>query len=100
MDVIDVRAHAAAVHGGKLDPYARRLYVSGHTTAGYLPQSLAARLASQPDLVRPYLEFFRTMFPAGAGYRHDELDLRSELLPEQKLTEPLNGDSHLAFIGG
>jgi hypothetical protein len=40
------------------------------------------------------------MFPAGAGYRHDQLDLRSELAPEQKLTEPLNGDSHLAFIGG
>ena len=100
MDVIDVRAQAAAVHGARLDPYARRLYVSGHTTAGYLPQSLAARLASRPDLVRPYLEFFRTMFPPDAGYRHDQLDLRSELLPEQKLTEPLNGDSHLAFIGG
>jgi thiamine phosphate synthase YjbQ (UPF0047 family) len=100
MDVIDVRAQASAVHGEKLDPYARRLYVSGHTTAGYLPQSLAARLAADPDLVRPYLEFFRTMFPPGAGYRHDQLDLRSELAPEQKLTEPLNGDSHLAFIGG
>jgi len=100
MDVIDVREQATTVHGDRLDPYARRLYVSGHTTAGYLPQSLAARLASHPDLVRPYLEFFRTMFPAGAGYRHDQLELRSELLPEQKLTEPLNGDSHLAFIGG
>ncbi len=100
LDVIDVRAQASAVHGDQLEPYARRLYASGHTTAGYLPQSLAARLATRPELVRPYLDFFRTMFPAGAGYRHDQLDLRDELLPEQKLTEPLNGDSHLAFIGG
>ncbi len=100
LDIIDVRAHAATLHGRELEPYARTLYASGHTTAGYLPQSLAARLASRPELLRPYLEFFRTMFPAGAGYRHDQLELRSELDDEQKLTEPLNGDSHLAFIGG
>jgi len=100
LDVIDVRARAARVHGERLDPYPRRLYASGHTTAGYLPQSLAARLASHPELLRRYLDVFRTMFPAGAGYRHDQLELRDELEPEQKLTEPLNGDSHLAFIGG
>ena len=100
LDVIDVKAHAARLHGDRLEPYARRLYASGHTTAGYLSQSLASRLASRPELLSPYLEFFGTMFPAGAGYRHDQLELRSELRPEQKLTEPLNGDSHLAFIGG
>jgi thiamine phosphate synthase YjbQ (UPF0047 family) len=100
LDVIDVKAQVARLHGDSLEPYARRLYSSGHTTAGYLSQSLAARLASRPELLSPYLEFFGTMFPAGAGYRHDQLELRSELLPEQKLTEPLNGDSHLAFIGG
>jgi thiamine phosphate synthase YjbQ (UPF0047 family) len=100
VDVIDVRAQASAVHGDKLEPFARRLYASGHTTAGYLPQSLATRLAAHPEEVRPYLEVFRAMFPAGAGYRHDQLQDRSELAPEQKLTEPLNGDSHLAFIGG
>ena len=100
LDVIDVKAHAARIHGHQLEPYARRLYASGHTTAGYLSQSLAARLASRPELLSPYLDFFGTIFPAGAGYRHDQLELRSELRPEQKLTEPLNGDSHLAFIGG
>jgi thiamine phosphate synthase YjbQ (UPF0047 family) len=100
VDVIDVRAEASAVHGEKLDPYPKRLYVSGHTTAGYLPQSLATRLAAHPDLVRPYIDVFQAMFPAGAGYRHDQLEFRDELAPEQKLTEPLNGDSHLAFIGG
>jgi hypothetical protein len=100
LDVIDVKAHASRLYGDRLEPYARRLYASGHTTAGYLSQSLAARLASRPELLSPYLEFFGTMFPAGAGYRHDQLELRSELRPDQKLTEPLNGDSHLAFIGG
>jgi hypothetical protein len=100
LDVIDVKTHADDSHGEQLAPYARRLYASGHTTAGYLSQSLAARLASRPDLLRPYLEFFGTMFPAGAGYQHDQMELRSELRPEQKLTEPPNGDSHLTFIGG
>jgi thiamine phosphate synthase YjbQ (UPF0047 family) len=99
LDVIDVKAQVAGTHGEQLEPYARRLYVSGHTTAGYLSQSVATRLASRPELLSRYLEFFGTMFPAGAGYRHDQLELRSELAPEQKLTEPLNGDSHLAFIG-
>jgi thiamine phosphate synthase YjbQ (UPF0047 family) len=99
LDVIDVRARAIEAHGDALSPYARCLYVSGHTTAGYLPQSLATRLSSRPGGLRPYLELFRTMFPEGAGYRHDQIELRTELAPEQKLTEPLNADSHLAFIG-
>jgi hypothetical protein len=38
------------------------------------------------------------MFPEGAGYRHDQLELRDELAPEQKAVEPTNADSHLAFI--
>jgi thiamine phosphate synthase YjbQ (UPF0047 family) len=100
LDVIDVRARAADVHGDALEPFTHCLYVSGHTTAGYLPQSLATRLATRPEGLRPYLELFRTMFPEGAGYRHDQIDLRTELAPEQKATEPLNADSHLAFIGG
>jgi hypothetical protein len=40
------------------------------------------------------------MFPEGAGYRHDDLDQRSELRPEQRVVEPANADSHLAFMGG
>ncbi len=98
LDVIDVRERAAEAHGDALAPYSRCLYVSGHTTAGYLPQSLATRLASKPEGLRPYLDLFKTMFPEGAGYRHDQIELRTELAPEQKLTEPLNADSHLAFI--
>ena len=99
LDVIDVRAQAAATHGDVFDRYARCLYCSLHTTAGYLPQSFAMRLGSGPHAVRPYIDLFTTVFPAGAGYLHDELDLRSELTPEQRPIEPTNADSHLAFIG-
>ena len=59
VDVIDVRAQAAAVHGGVLDRFARVLYTSHHTTAGFLPQRLAARLSSRPGAIRPYLDVDR-----------------------------------------
>jgi thiamine phosphate synthase YjbQ (UPF0047 family) len=98
-DVIDVRQRAADVHADALDPYRRCLYASGHTTAGYLPQSLAARLTTNAQGLKPYLELFRSVFPEGAGYLHDRLELRSELPPEQREVEPANADSHLAFMG-
>jgi hypothetical protein len=100
MDLIDVRARAADLRGDALRGFARCLYVSHHTTAGYLPQSLSARLAARPEAIGSYFDLLRTMFPEGAGYRHDDLDQRSELKPEQRVTEPTNADSHLAFIGG
>ena len=75
-------------------------YASEHSTAGFLPQSLAARLIARFGSVSPYLDVFRNVFPEGAGYRHDQLALRDELLPEQKAIEPTNADSHLAFMGG
>ena len=98
--MIDVRSRAAEVHGNVFHGYRRCLYASGHTTAGYLPQSLAARLTSRPQGLGQYLELFRTVFPEGAGYLHDQLELRQELAPEQRRYEPANADSHLAFIGG
>jgi thiamine phosphate synthase YjbQ (UPF0047 family) len=98
VDIVDVRAMAAAVHGDVFDRFARCLYVSPHTTAGYLPQSLATRLTRRRAGLEPYLHLFQTVFPAGAGYQHDKLDLRTELLPEQRRVEPTNGDSHLAFM--
>jgi hypothetical protein len=99
LDVIDVRAQAAAAHGDVFERYNHCLYCSLHTTAGYLPQSLVARLGSGQQGVRPYIDLFTTVFPRGAGYLHDELDLRSELTAEQRPMEPTNADSHLAFIG-
>ena len=89
---------AAAAHGDVFDRFARCLYVSPHTTAGYLPQSLATRLTTRRAGLEPYLHLFQTVFPAGAGYQHDNLDLRTELGPEQRRVEPTNGDSHLAFM--
>jgi thiamine phosphate synthase YjbQ (UPF0047 family) len=98
VDILDVRALAAAVHGDAFEGYARCLYVSPHTTAGYLPQNLAARLTARKGGLEPYLRLFQTVFPEGAGYQHDNLDLRTELRPEQRRVEPINGDSHLAFM--
>jgi thiamine phosphate synthase YjbQ (UPF0047 family) len=97
-DIIDVRQRLKAAHGTLLDPYPRHLYHSFHTTAGYLEQSLAARLTRDKDAVAPYLEVFRAMFPEGAGYEHDRLDRRKDLTSEERAVEPRNADSHLAFM--
>lgn len=100
VDLIDVRARASQVHGPALENYSKCLYVSAHTTAGYLPQPLATRLAAKSDGIDNYIDLFRSMFPEGADYAHDKLDQRVELLPEQRAVEPANADSHLAFIAG
>ena len=100
LDVVDVRALTTRVHGDSLRGFRRHFYASEHSTAGFLPQSLAARLTARFGGVEPYLDVFRTVFPEGAGYRHDQLELRDELDPEQKAVEPTNADSHLAFMGG
>lgn len=100
LDVIDIRARAAEAFGGVLASHRRCLYVSRHTTAGFLPQSLAARLTSRPEAIQGYLDVFRSVFPEGAGYQHDQLHLRHELAPNARAVEPANADSHLAFIGG
>jgi thiamine phosphate synthase YjbQ (UPF0047 family) len=97
-DIIDVRERLRAVHGRLLDGYSRHLYHSFHTTAGYLEQSLAARLTRDRKTVAPYVEVFRAMFPEGAGYEHDQLHRRSELTLEERAVEPRNADSHLAFM--
>lgn len=100
VDVIDVRDVVARRYGGILDDYPRALCCSFHTTAGYLDQSVATRLTQSHTGVMPYIDVFRTMFPEGAGYEHDNLERRTELSEEQKPVEPLNADSHLAFMAG
>ncbi len=100
LDVVDVRARTTEVHGEALRGFRRHFYASEHSTAGFLSQSLAARLHARFGGIGPYLDVFRTVFPEGAGYRHDQLELRDELAPEQKAMEPTNADSHLAFMGG
>jgi thiamine phosphate synthase YjbQ (UPF0047 family) len=100
LDVVDLRARTTEVHGEALHGFRRHFYASEHSTAGFLSPSLAARLTARFGGVGPYLELFRTVFPEGAGYRHDQLELRDELAPEQKAVEPTNADSHLAFMAG
>jgi thiamine phosphate synthase YjbQ (UPF0047 family) len=100
VDVIDVRRHIASKFGDALNAYPRALCCSFHTTAGYLDRGVAARLGKNEADVMPYIDVFRTMFPEGAGYEHDKLDRRTELTEEQKPREPLNADSHLAFMAG
>jgi thiamine phosphate synthase YjbQ (UPF0047 family) len=98
-DVVDVRQRVREKCGPMLERFPWVLYCSYHTTAGYLDQGLASRLNARRAGVTPYLRAFQTVFPEGAGYQHDELNLREELSEEQRRTEPRNGDSHLAFIG-
>jgi thiamine phosphate synthase YjbQ (UPF0047 family) len=98
-DVIDVRALAREQHGGIADGYPRALYCSYHTTAGYLEQSLCARLSYSRQQIDPFMSLFQRVFPEGAPYRHDQLDLRTELTDDEKRLESKNADSHLAAIG-
>ena len=96
-DLVDMRQTFAAEHEA-LSAFSHCLYWSSHTTAGFLDRSLASRLQSQH--IPSYLETFRTIFPEGAGYEHDQLDRRSDLDAEQRAIEPRNADSHLAFMAG
>ena len=77
--VADVRALAAQMFGEALEGYSHWLCASPHTTAGYLPQNLAERLARHPQRLASYLDLFRVVFPSGAGYSHDKLELRTDL---------------------
>ena len=94
-DVVDLRSRFAQEHQ-PLKGYSQCLYWSSHTTAGFLDRSLAARLSAQH--IPTYLEAFRTLFPEGAGYEHDRLEIRKDLDATQRAVEPRNGDSHLAFM--
>ncbi len=97
-DVIDVAGRIRQDFGDVLERYSRAFYCSYHTTAGYLEQSLCARLGYRPDRVAPFIRAVQKIFPPDAGYRHDQMELRRELTEEQKKVEPRNADSHLTFI--
>jgi thiamine phosphate synthase YjbQ (UPF0047 family) len=97
-DVIDVRRLAREQHGGVVDDYPRGLYCSYHTTAGFLEQSLVARMGYSRQQIDPFMALFQRVFPEGAPYQHDQLDLRTELTAEEKRLESKNADSHLVGI--
>ena len=97
-DIIDVTKHIELHHDNFFAEYDKAIYCSYHTTAGYLEQSLCAKLEHNSDSVKNFLHPFQELFPPRANYTHDMMHLRSELTEEQKLVEPLNGDSHLTYI--
>jgi hypothetical protein len=97
-EAIDVGARIAQTCD-LLHRHQRALFCSLHTTAGYLDRSLALRMNNRYDLLSQFFHAFRALFPEGAGYSHDQIDLRTELSEAQKIVEPRNGDSHLTFIG-
>ncbi len=98
-EAIDVNEKIAADSGDLLRRYHKTLYCSLHTTAGYLDQSLSARMHHHSGRLAQFFDAFHAVFPQNAAYRHDQMELRSELSEEQKEVEPRNGDSHLTFIG-
>jgi thiamine phosphate synthase YjbQ (UPF0047 family) len=98
-EAIDVNARVSAEAGDLLQRYSRTLYCSLHTTAGYLDQSLAGRMHHHHGRLAQFFDAWHALFPPDADYRHDQMELRSELSDEQKETEPRNADSHLTFIG-
>lgn len=98
-DAIDLSARVRDEAGDCLAPFPRVLYCSHHTTAGFLEQGVASRLARRQGRVDAFLRIYRDLFPEGADYHHDRLELRRELSLEQRQREPRNADSHLAFIG-
>ena len=94
-EVVELRSRFPEQHAA-LNAFPQCLYWSSHTTAGFLDRSLAARLS--PTHIPDYVDAFRAIFPEGAGYEHDRLDLRHDLDAAQRAVEPKNADSHLAFI--
>jgi thiamine phosphate synthase YjbQ (UPF0047 family) len=98
-DLINVADQVRAKFGEVLARFPRSLYCSHHTTAGYLEQSLCARLSHSPERVNQFLRVFHRLFPTDAGYQHDNLPLREELSADQRQHEPRNAASHLTFIG-
>jgi thiamine phosphate synthase YjbQ (UPF0047 family) len=97
-DLIDVTKHIAKNFSDILKQYRKAFYCSFHTTAGYLEQSVCEKLRHQREYLSPFIGAFQKLFPPEADYRHDRLQLRTELTEEQRLVEPRNADSHLIFI--
>jgi thiamine phosphate synthase YjbQ (UPF0047 family) len=98
-EAIDVNTRIVEQAGDVLRRHRRTMYCSLHTTAGYLDQSLSVRLHNSQDLLSKFFRAFHALFPQGAEYRHDRMELRTELSDEQKEVEPRNADSHLTYIG-
>ena len=98
-ELIDVSDRIREEAGEALSEFRKVLYCSLHTTAGYLEQGASARLGHSSRQLDPFFKLVQKIFPQNAGYFHDRMQLRDELTEVQKEVEPVNGDSHLTFIG-
>lgn len=74
-------------------------YSAHHTTAGFLDAEARAQTGPSASAIRRFIAPYRTLFPYGASYQHDQMHLRTELRPEQRRCEPRNADAHLAYMG-
>jgi len=97
-EAIDVNSHIVAEVGDVLRRHRKALYCSLHTTAGYLEQSLSARLRHNHDRLSQFFGSFHALFPEGAAYHHDRMELRTELSrrrnrssAQRRLTSHLHG---------
>ncbi|MEM1094972.1 MAG: hypothetical protein AAGJ10_10250 [Bacteroidota bacterium] len=97
-DIIDLTRFIDSELHQSLASYRKVLYCSHHTTAGFVDQRMVQRFRHDRETVEAYVRSHKALFPAGADYRHDQLDERLELSEEQRCVEPRNGDSHLTFI--
>ena len=95
---MNVGENVEKVDSGVFSKFDRIAFCSVHTTAGFLEQPLALKLGNTREGIESLVRSARRLFPEGAPYWHDRMELRSELTAEQRKHEPLNADSHLAFI--
>lgn len=98
-ELIDVTERVRQLRPGFFSTFRKGAFCSFHTTAGYLDQRLCARLGHSDDRLERFVDLFRRLFPKDAGYYHDRMELRDELSEAEKDREPVNADSHLAFMG-
>jgi len=96
-DIQDV-SDALEEQGDSLTSFNKIALSSLHTTAGVLEQSFATKLGNTREGILNLVRSARRLFPEGAPYWHDQMEFRDELSLEQRKYEPLNADSHLAFI--
>ena len=98
-DIFDISDKASEFLNGTRNQYRKSAYSSHHTTAGFLEQSICSRLRYNKERISSYISAFKHLFPVNADYRHDQMELRSELTESERKVEPRNADSHLTFIG-
>ncbi len=98
LDMQNISEMLAKADNGSFTSFDKVAIASMHTTAGFLEQPFATKLGNSAEGIGHLVRSAHRLFPEGAPYWHDQMELRDELSEEQRKVEPLNADSHLAFI--